>query len=139
MTLVVDASVATKWYVDEQGSSEARAISAAEYPIAPDLIVPEVLNAIWKNVRLKRSTVEQLKFAAEALPRHLAAIVPCQLLAERASEFALMLDHPVYDCFYIALAEREKCPLVTADQRLYRSIKGTKFAKSVRPLLKTIT
>jgi predicted nucleic acid-binding protein len=33
-------------------------------------------------------------------------------------ELALLQDHPIYDCFYLALAEREHLPIVTADGRL---------------------
>jgi predicted nucleic acid-binding protein len=28
----------------------------------------------------------------------------------------------VYDCLYVALAEREKCDLVTADEKLVRNL-----------------
>ena len=38
-------------------------------------------------------------------------------LAPRATAMALDLDHAIYDCFYLALAEREDAPLVTADRR----------------------
>lgn len=105
-----------QWYVQEPRCTQARTISAENDPIAPDLIVAEVLNAIWNNVRRKNATTAQLNVASEALPRHLSAIVPSDLLAARAAELALLLDHTVYDCFYRALAEREKCRLVTADQ-----------------------
>jgi predicted nucleic acid-binding protein len=46
-----------------------------------------------------------------------------------------LLNHPVYDCFYVALAQREKSMLVTADDRLYRKTRGTQFEPLVRPLV----
>jgi predicted nucleic acid-binding protein len=39
-----------------------------------------------------------------------------------ALRIAISLQHPVYDCFYLALAQAEDCPLVTADQRFLRAV-----------------
>ena len=55
MTLVVDASVALKWFVDEDGSDRAVALLDGDEPlIAPDLVVAEVCNAAWKSLRRRR-------------------------------------------------------------------------------------
>ena len=52
MTLVVDASVACKWFVAESGSDAAAALLAGDQMLlAPDLIVPEVCNAAWSKLR----------------------------------------------------------------------------------------
>jgi predicted nucleic acid-binding protein len=59
---------------------------------------------------------------------------PTALLASRAVELALDLDRPVYDCFYLALAEAEKVRLVTADRRLQNRLGGTPWAASIRSL-----
>ena len=45
-------------------------------------------------------------------------LVPSEALHTRALELAIDLRHPIYDCFYLALAEREAAALVTADTRL---------------------
>ncbi len=65
----------------------------------------------------------------------LARIVPSLDLAARAGEIALMLDHPAYDCFYIALAEREGIDLVATDRRLFTKTRGTAFDAVVKPLV----
>ena len=50
--LVIDASVALKWFVEEDGTQQAAAIlDGTELLIAPDLIVAEVCNAGWRAVR----------------------------------------------------------------------------------------
>jgi predicted nucleic acid-binding protein len=55
LTLVIDASVALKWFIDEDGSDRAAALlDGKELLIAPDLIVAEVCNAGWKAVRAGR-------------------------------------------------------------------------------------
>ncbi|HEY5047864.1 MAG TPA: type II toxin-antitoxin system VapC family toxin [Rhizomicrobium sp.] len=71
---------------------------------------------------------------ADALPKRFTVIVPLRILAARAGEIAVELDHPVYDAFYIALAEQEHCVLVTADDRLFRKTRRTPFAKLVKTL-----
>jgi predicted nucleic acid-binding protein len=38
------------------------------------------------------------------------------------------LDHPDYDCFYLALAEQRQATLVTADRRLLNRVRGTQWA-----------
>jgi predicted nucleic acid-binding protein len=53
---------------------------------------------------------------------------------DRALAIAIELRHPVYDCFYLALAERNTSPLVTADERLIHRCAGTPFEKLARPL-----
>lgn len=135
MTVVVDASVAAKWFLNERGSVEAEDVQRKDEPVAPDLVVAEVLNTIWKNVRLKRIVPAQLDAVAGVLPGYFASLVPLHVLSPRAARIAVELDHPIYDCIYLALAERESCLLITADDRLIRKTRRTALAKLVKPLL----
>jgi predicted nucleic acid-binding protein len=86
--------------------------------IAPELIVPETWNAIWKRVRQGRISPVQARRAIPEIPVWLASTTSLAELFPRAAALSLALDHPIYDCFYLALAEREAAPLVTADDRL---------------------
>jgi predicted nucleic acid-binding protein len=45
-------------------------------------------------------------------------------LLHRAVSIASQARIGVYDCLYVSLAEREGCELVTADDRLVRSLQG---------------
>jgi predicted nucleic acid-binding protein len=45
-------------------------------------------------------------------------------LLPSAFAIASAAGHSVYDCLYVALAEREDCPLVTADRRFYEAFAG---------------
>jgi predicted nucleic acid-binding protein len=134
--IVADASVATKWFIQEQGRNEARALLESEPEIvAPEFIVAEILNAACRNVRTGRIIPEEMKAIAAAPPaRFFAQLFPLAPLAAGATEISLSLDHPVYDRFYIALAQREQIELVTADDRLYRKTRRTGFSKIVRKL-----
>jgi predicted nucleic acid-binding protein len=50
---------------------------------------------------------------------------PHQPLLPRAIEISLQVRHGVYDCLYIALAEREGCKLLTADTKVLLNLRGT--------------
>lgn len=49
--LVIDASIAVKWVVEEEGTIEALALRGAAKLIAPDLLIAECANILWKKVR----------------------------------------------------------------------------------------
>ena len=135
MTRVVDASVALKWFVQEEDSERADAIlDDAESLIAPDLIFAEVLNAAWRLCRMKVLPTSAFDDVVEHLDQYVDAVYPLQTLARRAADIAATLDHPVYDCFYLALAERSEAVVVSADRRLLAKVGGTPWQAMVQHL-----
>jgi len=73
--------------------------------------------------------------AAVALaPKHFDELVSAATLTDRALAIAVELRDPAYDCFYIALAEKRGCRLVTADLRLLRRCVATRFAPLITAL-----
>ena len=61
MMIVVDASVAIKWFVDEPLHPEARHICKYQFGIqAPDIILVEVANVAWKKTQQKEIKSEQV-------------------------------------------------------------------------------
>ncbi len=48
----------------------------------------------------------------------LVSLAPAAELVIHAAAIALRIDHAIYDCLYLACAEVEEAPLVTADRRL---------------------
>jgi predicted nucleic acid-binding protein len=133
MTLVVDASVASLWVLEQDGSERAFALRNEDSLIAPSLIVAEIGSALWKAVRRGDTTRANALVALEAALLPIDEIVPLEEFRERALEIAIELNHPIYDCFYLALAERERYPLVTGDKRLVAAGKKMK-AVTVRSL-----
>ncbi len=135
MTLVVDASVVIKWFVAEPRSDAARAVLGSGEPlIAPDLVIAEGCNAAWKKVRLGEISLEQGEAVAHALPMSLDRVISTAELAPRAFALAHRWNHPVYDCFYVALAAVESAPLVTDDARVLALAKKAGLGRWVRPL-----
>lgn len=117
--LVVDASVATSWIVKEAISPQTVLLFAAgKTLIAPDLLVAEVGNAVWKAERRGNATALQVSSAATILRQAILDFEPTLPLLPAAAALARELNHPIYDCFYLALAQREGAELATADARM---------------------
>lgn len=118
MTVAVDASVAVKWLLPEPDSPQAETLlSGGNRLVAPDLLLIEVANVLWRKRRAAQVTDADAAAMQEDLPQFFARLHPIGPLMPRALAISFALDHPVYDCVYLALAEREGCPLVTADAR----------------------
>ncbi|HXZ16375.1 MAG TPA: type II toxin-antitoxin system VapC family toxin [Roseiarcus sp.] len=132
MKLVIDASVLVKWFVDEPGAERAAAFRSGDLT-APDLILVEVGNALWKHQRSGVLAGADYVDAIEALQAAPITLTPVQDLLPAAARIAGELDHPLYDCVYLALAMREGFPLVTDDQRLLK-VAGPRFGRFVRAL-----
>ena len=117
--LVIDASVAIKCVIEEDRTKEALALRRQALA-APDLLVAECANILRKKVRRKELSEPEAAFAAGLLARADVELVAMRPYLEAATRIAAGLDHPAYDCFYIALAEAEGLSLVTADSTLVR-------------------
>jgi predicted nucleic acid-binding protein len=121
-SFVIDASIAVKWVVEEDGTAAALSLRRNAKLVAPELLVAECANILWKKVRRKELSKDEALLAARLLQGADLELLPTRSLLEAATSIALELDHPAYDCLYIALATTNDCPFVTADQRLLRKL-----------------
>lgn len=121
---VVDASVAIKWVVEEDGTPHALALRRQARLIAPELLVAECANILWKKVRRDELTTEEARLAARLLQGADVELMPTRSLLEAATRTAIDLDHPASDCLYLALAIESDCPFVTADRTSIRKVKA---------------
>ena len=122
MKYVLDASVAICWVIPRPLSPNAVRLRH-EYRqqihelLAPEVFIDEVASALTKAVRQKNIAVGQaasLYAKVTNFPPDLIEYVP---LIARAIDISSRTRSGYYDCLYVALAEREGCELVTADQR----------------------
>jgi len=120
-TFVIDASVAIKWMIEEAGTKAALSLRQHRL-LAPDLLVAECANILWKKVRRKELSKDEAMLAARLLARADIEFEPMRPLLEAATGLAIALDHPAYDCAYLALAEARGCDFVTADEALGRKV-----------------
>ena len=140
MNLVIDASVACKWFFEENLSSEARALAESDATFsAPDMILVECANAAWRRVRGKTVPEAQARAFLRALPQWFESLVPSGRLHEAAFEMACVLDHPVYDCQYLALAEDKETCLVTADLAFVDRVGRSRWMDRIESLIDQTT
>ncbi len=132
---VVDASVAVHWFVEASRTQAAVALlDGEEILLAPDLVVAEVVNTAWKLVRAGEISRDHGAQIAAGIASCFTHLVPSTELSRRAYELAVELEHPVYDCLYLALAEQHTDVVVTVDRRLLSKLEGTTHSHLARPL-----
>jgi predicted nucleic acid-binding protein len=121
-TFVIDASVAIKWVVEEEGTAKAIALRSGARLLAPDQLAVECANILWKKTTRGELTSAEASFAAELLEHCDVELIPMRGLMREAMRIALAISHPAYDCVYVALALANQSRLVTADLRLVRKL-----------------
>jgi predicted nucleic acid-binding protein len=132
MKYVVDASVAVKWYVPEIHSVEAERLLDPAYELhAPDLIVPEFGNILWKKVGRRELTMAQAQKIVEAFIGVPMFKHPSSPLLEAAFDGAIQSMQTVYDWTYLSLAVALDCTMVTADEKFYLALQSGPLASHI--------
>lgn len=128
MIVVVDASVAVKWYVDEVHTAEAEKLLDERFELhAPELLVPEFGNILWKKCRQHELEASEAGIALKLFRKQNLILHSHDSLLKTALLGALETGHPVYDWTYLSLALSLKCALVTADRKFYFGLRTTRF------------
>ena len=138
-TLVIDASIAIKWVIEEEGTPQALALRRKAKLLAPELLVAECANILWKKARRNELSREEALLAARLLQTAAIELVPTRSLLAAATRIAIELDHPAYDCLYLALAIENDCRFVTADERFLRKLGGRRSRFRAKAVLLTET
>ncbi len=129
--LVVDASVAVKWYLldedyaDKSGALLSRFLRDEIELAAPEQIRYEVASAITVATRGRapRLTLEQGRRAIEAFLALDLETLGDDDLVLLAYDLVHEYGCAFYDALYLALAQEMGVPFVTADGRLYRRVR----------------
>ncbi len=118
--MVVDASVAVKWFLPEIHFEAARrALKGRRNLLAPDLIWAEVGNTLWKKALRKEINDEEAGGILDDFTRFPLQIYGLKPLLGAAWEMARELGVSVYDGLYLALAVGQGCSMITADRKFY--------------------
>lgn len=127
MKIVIDASLALKWVLPEPDSAKALLLrddhrNAIHELIAPDILLLEVANALTKAERRKIINPPEASQKFLDVAQTKVNLLPHIAVLARALELASNARIAIYDCVYVALAEKENCDLVTADAKLITNL-----------------
>ena len=135
MSVIVDASVALKWVVEEDNSDLARALFLNETLAAPDLFWIECANVLWAKARRGQITAADARDALDVIEATPVSALAVRPLARAAQAIALELNKTAYDSLYLAAALAERAVLVTADEAFARAtLAHPVYGRSVRLL-----
>jgi len=131
-SFVVDASVAAKWFFNEQLADEARIVlDQSESLYAPDFMLMEVDEFFCKRVRRGDLRLEDAQDARIMLRNLPVNYFPQYLVADSAFEIANMTRRSLYDCIYLSLAVILDEKMITADRKFFDGITETEFADQI--------
>ena len=119
MRLVLDASAAIEIVLNRAKAPQfARMLGEADEVLAPELLVAEVVNVIWKYHQFENLDLGSCDRALEDGFGLVDSLVPCLELYREAFLLARTTRRPAYDMFYLALARREDAGFLTLDGAL---------------------
>jgi predicted nucleic acid-binding protein len=103
--------------------------------LAPDLLLSEFGNGLWKKVRRGELLVADASdILAQFLVASQIAFAPIHSVVHPAFEIATRFGHPIDDVMYLAVAAAQGCQFVTADDQLAQAFRGTPFESSLASL-----
>jgi predicted nucleic acid-binding protein len=128
MRVVLDSCVGLKWFLAEKDSAKALVlrdefIGGIRDLLAPDIYPVEMAHSITRAERRLRITPAEGASHFRSMMATLPVLYPSPPLLPRSYELSSQARIGVYDCLYVALAEREGCELITSDIRLINGLK----------------
>jgi predicted nucleic acid-binding protein len=123
MIVVVDASVAVKWFIAEDNANDALELLRKEYELhAPDLLFFEVDSVLCKLIRRGLLSEDEGFDIHNKILSFPIRPYPSQNFREEAFHLAIETKRSIYDCLYLALAEALDGRMVTADGKFFQAL-----------------
>lgn len=127
MRYVLDSCVGFKWAVIEADTAKARRLRddfrmGVHELLAPDIFPVEIAHAMSRAERQGRVAPAQGGAFLLSILQTPPLLLPYLPLLPRAYAISSQMRVGVYDCLYVALAEREGCPFITSDDKLVKNL-----------------
>ncbi len=124
MKIVLDVSAAFAIITNANGSQNfLDVISQATVVLAPDLFYSEAANVGWKYHQLEDISPEEALRLSETAIQLIDIFFPAEPIWKDALQLGCELGHPVYDCFYLVLTQKQEATLLTKDKKLMKMAK----------------
>ena len=127
---VWDASVLFKLIVVEEDSHLAESLILSTRAFVPDFAFLEIGNALWSHIHSGHADYRDVEPLIGYLRNLNLETRQIDRFVDRALEMASLIDHPIYDCIYLAMAEDYDVPLVTADKRFVLALRRSDLANA---------
>jgi predicted nucleic acid-binding protein len=127
--IVLDASVVLKWYLDDEKYGQKALYLLTKYIsneldiLAPSLLEYEVINGLIIAQKRGRIKEEMIHTAVDGFINLGIRLKNLYSFYTRTLHYCKVYNRSVYDASYLAVAEEESMPLVTADEGLYNAVK----------------
>jgi predicted nucleic acid-binding protein len=138
--IVVDASLAVKWFLVETDSQDANRLLSdfAGQIAAPDLISIEVASALVRRANSNKAEASDMsvlldKWADLLIQSAIKLYAGSPDRTRVAARLAVAMGHPLKDCLYLSLAQELNCDFITCDARFAAK------AVQVHPRTRTLT
>ncbi len=136
MEIVLDASIAVKWFNTKSEDNVEIALEIQRKKIlnkleiiVPDLFFLEIINAFLTRSKFG---IEDIFTIKEALYKmNLRVIYPDHSILNMAIKIAQACNLTIYDSFYIAVAKFCQTPLLTEDKKILKNKNKFKFIRSI--------
>jgi predicted nucleic acid-binding protein len=129
MKYVLDSNIALKWGLPEPDSPKAKQLrddfqKGVHELVSPDVFVVEVAHALTRAERQGKIALGHAGILWADIMSTPPRLELSGLLVPRAIAISSAMRVGVYDCLYVALAEREVCALVTTDDKLIKTLQA---------------
>ena len=132
--IVADTSVIVKTVLHETHSDVARRLRSQGI-VAPAIWIAEAGNVFWRKQQTKVLSESEARKLFDLLLAAPIRTLPFDVGAREAFDIAVALEHPIYDCFFLAAAIQEDTYVATDDARFASVVRRHgKWAHRVKTL-----
>lgn len=114
--IIIDTNIVLSWVI-QQDVPEIDFIEHSQC-IAPQFLKIETINILRKYYVMKKIPLHIIEQYYEDILIVIDIFVPDETILDRAKSISFAINHPIYDCLFIALAQQFESPLLSFDKRL---------------------